>query len=73
MPGLDGYETYRRIRNLVDVPIVALTANANYDDRIRCMRLGMVDFLTKPVAPMDLYRVIDQHRALTPTPAAHAQ
>jgi signal transduction histidine kinase/ActR/RegA family two-component response regulator len=70
MPGLDGYETYRRVRSLADVPIVALTANANYDDRMRCMRLGMVDFLTKPVAPMDLYRVIDEHRKLPATSSA---
>jgi signal transduction histidine kinase/CheY-like chemotaxis protein len=62
MPGLDGYETYRRIAQKWKIPVVALTANANQDDRLRCIRLGMVEFLTKPVAAHDLYKIIKQFR-----------
>lgn len=55
MPGLDGIEATRQIRNLADraaatVPIVALTADAFTDTRERCLIAGMNSFLSKPVS-----------------------
>jgi signal transduction histidine kinase/CheY-like chemotaxis protein len=62
MPGLDGLETTRRIRLRNDLPaqprIIAMTANATTDDRIRCLAAGMNDFLAKPVRPVDLEAAI---------------
>jgi two-component system, sensor histidine kinase len=50
MPGMDGYETTRRMRAVLQrfIPVVAITANAMIDDKQRCLDAGMDDFLPKP-------------------------
>jgi CheY-like chemotaxis protein len=50
LPGMDGYETTRRMRAFLHryIPVVAITANAMIDDRQRCLDAGMDDFLPKP-------------------------
>ena len=60
MPECDGYEATRRVRQLgLSVPIIAMTANAMAGDRERCLAVGMDDFLTKPVAPATLARILE--------------
>ena len=60
MPIMDGYEATRRIRQWEQeagkprLPIIALTADAFQEDRIRCLAAGMDDFLTKPLHVEDL-------------------
>jgi CheY-like chemotaxis protein len=55
MPVMDGYETTRRIRHRLsstlnpDVPIIALTANAQVSDSMKCIDAGMNDYMAKPV------------------------
>lgn len=54
MPVLDGYDTTQEIRRLErqtlhPLIIIAMTANAMKDDRVRCLSVGMNDYLSKPV------------------------
>jgi signal transduction histidine kinase/CheY-like chemotaxis protein len=64
MPVVDGLEATRRIRDRASgvrnphIPIVAMTANAMRGDREQCLAAGMTDYLSKPVTPDELARVV---------------
>jgi PAS domain S-box-containing protein len=61
MPGVDGLEATRRLRDdekFQDLPVIALTANATAEDRTSCLDAGMNDFLTKPMTPETLFQVV---------------
>ncbi|HRE60423.1 MAG TPA: response regulator [Micropepsaceae bacterium] len=64
MPGLDGIEATKRIRQsemekgLRRTPVIALTASVMDDDRATCMQAGMDEFLTKPLDPEALIRAL---------------
>ncbi len=58
LPRMDGLEATRQIRGLagdVRLPIIALTANAFVEDKVRCLTAGMNDFIAKPMNPATLY------------------
>lgn len=48
MPGMDGWETCRRIREVSDVPVLMLTARGQDEDIIHGLELGADDYMTKP-------------------------
>jgi PAS domain S-box-containing protein len=61
MPNMDGLDATRAIRRAPghdDLAIIAMTANAFADDKARCLRAGMDDFITKPVDPETLFATI---------------
>jgi DNA-binding response OmpR family regulator len=54
MPGLDGWKTLERIRELSDVPVVMLTAKATELEKTRGLRAGADDYVTKPFGRQEL-------------------
>jgi signal transduction histidine kinase/CheY-like chemotaxis protein len=75
MPGMDGLEatTHIRARELGrshSIPIIALTAYAEDSDRQRFLSAGVTDYLTKPIAYMDLVTAIERCRAAAAASAA---
>jgi CheY-like chemotaxis protein len=57
MPGLDGYETCRRLKadpRTAGTPVVFLTAKTQRDERERALAVGAVACLTKPFDPMTI-------------------
>jgi len=67
MPGMDGYETLRRLREweaesaTPPAAVVALTAFTHAEDRARALDAGMRDHLTKPLKREALKRILDAH------------
>jgi CheY-like chemotaxis protein len=64
MPEMDGYETTHFIRKHEELtkahtPIVAMTAHAMKGDKEKCLAAGMDYYITKPINPSELYKVID--------------
>ena len=67
MPELNGYETTLAIRELekqsashTPIPIIAMTANAMQGDREKCLRVGMNDYISKPIDIDELKAVLSQ-------------
>jgi DNA-binding response OmpR family regulator len=54
MPGLDGLDVLRRIREKSAIPVIMLTARGDETDRVVGLELGADDYLSKPVFPREL-------------------
>jgi two-component system OmpR family response regulator len=54
MPGLDGLEVCRRIREKSRVPVIMLTAKGDETDRVVGLELGADDYVAKPFSPREL-------------------
>ena len=54
MPGMDGFEVCRRLKDqpaLASIPVIFLSALEHSEDKVHGLRLGAVDFITKPYQP----------------------
>ena len=54
LPGMDGLDVTRRLRETSSVPIIMLTARTEESDRIVGLELGADDYVTKPFSPKEL-------------------
>ena len=64
MPGMDGYETIRRIRQqerFADTPVIALTTSSSEEDGRQCREAGASDCMTKPVDLQILKTLLDKY------------
>lgn len=56
MPGMDGFEVLRKLRDFTQLPVIAFSASpGNYDE---AMRLGANDFVAKPFQPDEMVKRI---------------
>tara|TARA_R110002051_G_scaffold144888_1_gene217803 strand:- start:346 stop:2010 length:1665 start_codon:yes stop_codon:yes gene_type:complete len=67
MPGMDGPETLKKIReshaSWSIIPVIALTADAMTGDRERYLKMGMDDYLSKPILERELLTVLSRVRS----------
>ncbi len=78
LPGMDGYETTRRLRageagtTNQSVPIIAVTANAMEGEAERCKAAGMSAFLPKPFSMEALIQAVVEHTRNAPNQRPHS-
>lgn len=61
MPGMDGFETIKKIKAVPeyrDIPVVFLTSQEDIDSRMKGFQLGATDFILKPFMPEMVLKVI---------------
>ncbi len=63
LPGMDGFEICREIRERSDVPILMVSAKKDDIDKIRGLGLGADDYMTKPFSPSELVARVKAHLA----------
>lgn len=73
LPGLDGIEVCRRLREHTPVPVIMLTARGEEDDRIAGFEVGADDYVSKPFSPRELTARVKAvlRRASAPTIPSH--
>ena len=59
LPGVDGLEVCRRLRERSDVPVIMLTAKGTVGDRVVGLEQGADDYVTKPFSPRELVLRVD--------------
>ena len=63
LPGVDGFEICRRIRDEKNTPILMVSAKKDDIDKIRGLGLGADDYITKPFSPSELVARVKAHLA----------
>jgi DNA-binding response OmpR family regulator len=61
LPGMDGFEICRRLREKSDLPVLFLSARREDIDKIRGLGLGADDYMTKPFSPSELVARVKAH------------
>ncbi|MBN7773835.1 response regulator transcription factor [Clostridium aminobutyricum] len=61
LPGMNGYEICREIRDKLDIPILMVTARLESVDKIRGLGIGADDYVAKPFDPAELVARIKSH------------
>ncbi len=64
MPGLDGFETCRRLKQNAetrDIPVIFMTALTSVEDKVRGFEVGAVDYVTKPIQHEEVLARITTH------------
>jgi putative two-component system response regulator len=67
MPGMDGYEVCRRLKEdpkTAEIPIIFITARSDPEDEQRGLDIGAVDYITKPISPPILAARVRTHLRL---------
>ena len=67
MPGIDGFETCRRLKedqHTCDIPVIFVTASGDINDESHGFAYGGVDFITKPIRPAIVQARVKTHLAL---------
>lgn len=63
LPGLDGFEVLKQLRNVSDIPVLMVSAKKEDIDKIRGLGLGADDYITKPFSPGELVARVKAHIA----------
>ena len=61
LPGIDGFEVCRQIREKKDIPVIMVSAKKDDIDKIRGLGLGADDYMTKPFSPSELVARVKAH------------
>ena len=63
LPGIDGFEICKKIREVKNIPIIMVSAKKDDIDKIRGLGLGADDYMTKPFSPSALVARVKVHMA----------
>ena len=63
LPGVDGFEICRKVRDAKNMPIIMVSAKKDDIDKIRGLGLGADDYMTKPFSPSELVARVKAHLA----------
>lgn len=63
LPGMDGFEICKKIREQKNIPILMVSAKKDDIDKIRGLGLGADDYMTKPFSPSELVARVKAHMA----------
>lgn len=63
LPGVDGFEICRKVRDEKNTPIIMVSAKKDDIDKIRGLGLGADDYMTKPFSPSELVARVKAHLA----------
>jgi len=63
LPGVDGFEICRKIRETKNTPIIIVSAKKDDIDKIRGLGMGADDYMTKPFSPSEMVARVKAHLA----------